>query len=149
MIYDINNIYQLSENASPNLSYFAMNRRGAHQGQGQRRAHGPAFSAQSGSTAGSPCTARSGRGTVHAKARAIEKALATQPFDPRWMLRSLVEKSRRCGWRRNGPSVDLRDMPREVQEIAFEDGLIPYIPADRKVVQGAALGRDRALNLKE
>jgi hypothetical protein len=32
----------------------------------------------------------------------------------------------------NGLLVDLRDMPREVQEIAFEDGLIPYIPADRK-----------------
>ena len=32
----------------------------------------------------------------------------------------------------NGLLVDLRDMPREVQEIAFEDGLIPYIPADGK-----------------
>jgi hypothetical protein len=29
----------------------------------------------------------------------------------------------------NGLLVDLRDMPREVQEISFEDGLIPYIPA--------------------
>jgi hypothetical protein len=28
--------------------------------------------------------------------------------------------------------VDLRDMPREVQDIAFKNGLIPYIPADRK-----------------
>jgi len=26
----------------------------------------------------------------------------------------------------------LRDMPREVQEIAFEKGMIPYIPADRE-----------------
>jgi len=32
----------------------------------------------------------------------------------------------------NGLLVDLRDMPREVQEIAFEGGLILYIPADRK-----------------
>jgi hypothetical protein len=32
----------------------------------------------------------------------------------------------------NGLLVDLRDMPREIQEIAFEDGLIPYIPADRE-----------------
>jgi hypothetical protein len=31
----------------------------------------------------------------------------------------------------NGVLVDLRMMPREVQEIAFEKGLIPYIPADR------------------
>ena len=27
---------------------------------------------------------------------------------------------------------DLRDMPPDVQEIAFAQGLIPYIPADRK-----------------
>jgi hypothetical protein len=32
----------------------------------------------------------------------------------------------------NGLLVDLRDMPREVQEIAFEKGMIPYIPADRE-----------------
>jgi hypothetical protein len=32
----------------------------------------------------------------------------------------------------NGLLADLREMPREVREIAFEDGLIPYIPADRK-----------------
>ena len=28
----------------------------------------------------------------------------------------------------NGYMVDIRYMPREVQEIAFEKGLIPYIP---------------------
>jgi hypothetical protein len=32
----------------------------------------------------------------------------------------------------NGLLVDLRDMPRDVQEIAFAKGMIPYIPADRK-----------------
>ena len=31
----------------------------------------------------------------------------------------------------NGLLVDLRDMPREVQEAAYEKGLIPYIPADQ------------------
>jgi hypothetical protein len=31
----------------------------------------------------------------------------------------------------NGVLVDLRDMPRDVQEIAFAKG-IPYISADRK-----------------
>ena len=31
----------------------------------------------------------------------------------------------------NGYLVDLRQMPREVQEIAFEKGMIPYIPDDR------------------
>ena len=32
----------------------------------------------------------------------------------------------------NGYLVDLLQMPREVQEIAFEKGMIPYIPADRE-----------------
>ena len=74
-----------------------------------------------------------GESTVHAKARAIEKALGTQPFDAQWMLPSLVEKNP-LAWMAevNGLLVDLRDMPREIQEIAFEDGLIPYIPADRE-----------------
>jgi hypothetical protein len=31
----------------------------------------------------------------------------------------------------NGMLVDLRHMPREVQVIAYEKGLIPYVPADR------------------
>jgi hypothetical protein len=31
----------------------------------------------------------------------------------------------------NGLLVDLRHMPRKVQEIAFEQGIIPYLPADR------------------
>jgi Domain of unknown function (DUF6398) len=74
-----------------------------------------------------------GESTVHAKARAIEKVLGIQPFDPQWMLPSLVEKNPLV-WiaNVNGLLVDLRDMHREVQEIAFENGLIPYIPADRK-----------------
>jgi hypothetical protein len=31
----------------------------------------------------------------------------------------------------SGILVDLRDMPREVQEITFDKGIIPYSPADR------------------
>jgi Domain of unknown function (DUF6398) len=74
-----------------------------------------------------------GESTVHAKARAIEKALGTHPFDPQWTLPSLAGKNPLVWMAEvNGLLVDLRDMPREVQEIAFEDGMIPYIPADRK-----------------
>ena len=74
-----------------------------------------------------------GESTVHAKARAIEKAIGIVPFDPQWTLPSLVEKNP-LFWMAevNGLLVDLRDMPREIQEIAFQDRLIPYIPADRK-----------------
>jgi hypothetical protein len=74
-----------------------------------------------------------GESTVHGKARAIEKALGTHPFDPQWTLPSLAEKNPLVWMAEvNGLLVDLRDMPREVQEIAFKDGLIPYIPADCK-----------------
>ena len=31
----------------------------------------------------------------------------------------------------NSLLVDVRDMPREVQVIAYEKGLIPYVPADQ------------------
>jgi hypothetical protein len=34
-----------------------------------------------------------GESTVNAKARAIERALGTQPFDPQWTLPSLAEKN--------------------------------------------------------
>jgi hypothetical protein len=74
-----------------------------------------------------------GESTVHAKARVIERAIEARPFDPRWTLPSLFEKNPLVWMAEvNGLLVDLRDMPREIQEIAFEDGLIPYIPADRK-----------------
>ena len=72
-----------------------------------------------------------GESTVHAQARAIENALGVESFDPRWTLPSLAEGNPLLWMAEvNGLLVDLRDMPREVQEIAFEDGLILYIPAD-------------------
>jgi hypothetical protein len=71
--------------------------------------------------------------TVHAKARVIELALGTRPLDPRWTLPSLAGMNPLVWMAElNGLVVDLRDMPRDVQEIAFAKGLIPYVPADRK-----------------
>ena len=32
----------------------------------------------------------------------------------------------------NGLIVDGRDMPLEVQEIAYEKGIIPYVPGERE-----------------
>jgi len=74
-----------------------------------------------------------GESTAHAKARVIEKAIGAGPLDPQWTLPSLVEQNPLV-WMAavNGLLVDLRDMPRDVQQIAFAKGLIPYIPADRK-----------------
>ena len=79
-----------------------------------------------------------GQSTAHAKARVIFDALQTNRLDPTWMLPSLVEQNP-LTWMAevNGLLVDLRDMPLEVQEIAFAKGLIPYIPADRGPRQSA------------
>jgi len=74
-----------------------------------------------------------GESTVHAKARVIEEALGTGSFDPQWTVPSLIARNPLVWMAEvNGLLVDLRDMPREVQEIAFAKGMIPYIPADRK-----------------
>jgi len=74
-----------------------------------------------------------GQSTVHAKARVIEKMIGARPFNLQWTLPSLVEKNPLVWMAQvNGLLVDLRNMPREIQKTAFEDGLIPYIPADGK-----------------
>lgn len=72
-----------------------------------------------------------GESTVHAKARVIEKTLRTWAFDPQWTLPSLAG-SNPLLWMAevNGLLVDLRMIPREVQEAACAKGIIPCIPAD-------------------
>jgi hypothetical protein len=70
--------------------------------------------------------------TASAKARVISGALHTSLMDPAWTLPSMVERNPLVWMAQvNGLVVDLRSMPREVQEIAFAKGLIPFIPADR------------------
>lgn len=70
---------------------------------------------------------------THAKARVIEEMLGAGPLDQRWTLPSLADMNPLM-WmvEVNGLVVDVRQMPREIQEYAFAEGLIPYIPADRK-----------------
>ena len=72
-----------------------------------------------------------GQSTASAKARLISDALRTHGMDPNWMLQSLVGRNPLV-WmiQVNGLLVDLREMPREVQMIAYAKGLIPYVPAD-------------------
>jgi hypothetical protein len=55
------------------------------------------------------------------------------PLDPRWCLPSRLEDNPMV-WilQVDGFMVDIRSMPRELQEAAYQKGLIPYIPADRK-----------------
>ncbi len=80
-----------------------------------------------------------GQSTASAKARVISQALDTRRLDPNWCLPSLMDQNPLVWMAQvNGYLVDLRHMPCEVQEIAFEKGMIPYIPADRDQNSGAS-----------
>ena len=64
---------------------------------------------------------------------AIRKMLKMYQLDPNWTLPSRLEDNPMVWMLQvNGFMVDVRHAPREVQEIAFNKGLIPYIPADRQ-----------------
>lgn len=67
-----------------------------------------------------------------AKVAAIRKMLKIYQFDPNWTLPSRLD-SNPMVWmiQVNGIMIDVRHAPKELQEIAFKKGLIPYIPADR------------------
>ncbi|MBO9368697.1 MAG: hypothetical protein J7555_08120 [Chloroflexi bacterium] len=67
------------------------------------------------------------------KAKFIRDTLKMHQLSPEWCLPSLMDKNPLI-WmvQVNGMIVDIRQMPREIQVIAYEKGLIPYIPADRK-----------------
>ena len=69
--------------------------------------------------------------TGSAKATAIRKLLKIRPFDPEWTLPSRMDDNP-MAWmiQVNGLIVDVRQMPRAIQEEAFRKGLIPYIPGD-------------------
>ena len=74
-----------------------------------------------------------GQSTANAKARVISQALDTSRLNPDWSLPSLLEQHPLVWMAEvNGFLVDLRHMPREVQEIAFATGMIPYIPGDQE-----------------
>jgi hypothetical protein len=59
--------------------------------------------------------------------------LKLHQLDPNWTLPSRLEDNPMVWMLQvNGFMVDVRHASREVQEIAFNKGLIPYIPADRQ-----------------
>ncbi len=68
-----------------------------------------------------------------AKLAAIRKMLGMHQLDPNWSLPSRLDDNPMVWMLQvNGFMMDVRHAPRDVQEIAFKKGLIPYIPADRR-----------------
>lgn len=70
--------------------------------------------------------------TASGRAQKIREMLEIFQMHPDWTLPSRVGENPLI-WilSVNGMMVDIRDMPREAQVVAFQKGLIPYIPADR------------------
>ncbi len=71
--------------------------------------------------------------TMQAKSKVIRESLGLVPFHPEYSLPRLAENNPLI-WivEINGMQVDLRHAPRQWQVKAFEEGLIPYVPADRE-----------------
>jgi hypothetical protein len=69
--------------------------------------------------------------TMTARKKAIDDALHLMQLDPEYTLNSQTEENP-LAWmiKVNGLIVDARMAPREIQEIAYERGLIPHIPSD-------------------
>jgi hypothetical protein len=77
-------------------------------------------------------------GTGQGKSKTIRQMLKIGTFDPSWTLPSRMDENPMI-WlvqMSNGMIMDVRYMPRKVQVEAFEAGMIPYIPADRKEGDG-------------
>ena len=69
--------------------------------------------------------------TGQGKSKAIRTMLKIRQFDHRWTLPSRMDDNPLIWMLEvNGLITDIRRCPREAQVVAFEKGLIPYIPAD-------------------
>jgi hypothetical protein len=70
-----------------------------------------------------------GESTGQNKSKEIRDLLKMGPMSPEWTLPSrLAENPLVWMLQVNGLMVDIRGMPIELQQMAFEKGLIPYIP---------------------
>ena len=69
------------------------------------------------------------KSTGYNKSKIVRDTFDMIQFDPNWCLPSLMDDNP-LAWSImvDGFIVDARRMPREIQEIAYRKGLIPYIP---------------------
>ncbi len=67
--------------------------------------------------------------TMQAKSKQVRDLLGMYPMDPDWSIPSMVDQNPLIWMLEiNGLIIDVRQAPREIQEAAFRQGLIPYIP---------------------
>ena len=70
--------------------------------------------------------------TASAKASELRDMFEIDHFNPEWLLKELFENNPMT-WmiQVNGIICDVRNMPLEIQQEAFEMGIIPFVPGDR------------------
>jgi hypothetical protein len=69
------------------------------------------------------------QGSGQGRSKTVRELLDMYQFDPNWCLPSLIDENP-IVWMImvDGMVVDARNAPREIQELAYEQGIIPYIP---------------------
>lgn len=71
-----------------------------------------------------------GESTGQSKSKEIRDLLNMRYISPAWTLQSRLDHNPRAWFLQvNGLIVDIRHAPIELQRLAFERGLIPYVPA--------------------
>ena len=77
--------------------------------------------------------------TAGNKAAELRKMFRIHYFNLEWLRPELIENNTAIWYVQvNGFIVDIRDMPLEIQQQAFEKGIIPYIPAERAAEKPAS-----------
>jgi len=73
-----------------------------------------------------------GASTAQSKSKEIRDVLKMGPIAPAWTLPSrLADNPLVWMLQVNGLIIDIRDAPLELQRLAYDKGLIPFIPAER------------------
>ena len=73
------------------------------------------------------------KGTMMTKSKIIRDKLDITTLDPDWCTPAmLVDNPLVWMFDVGGFVIDIRDTPRQVQEEAYREGLIPFIPADKQ-----------------
>lgn len=75
------------------------------------------------------------KSTTSAKAKEVRELLKMSILDPTWTLPSRMDDNP-MAWMItvNGFVVDARALPEEIQAIAYEKGLIPYLPKSKEQI---------------
>jgi len=82
------------------------------------------------------------QGTMVSKSKIIRDGLDIMQMDPDWCLPELLEQNPLVWmFEVDGLVMDIRTAPRQVQEAAYAEGLIPFIPTD-EAESGSQSGED-------